>query len=114
MSLGLIMTCRSLNFPCHTRDEPEPGRVAVFSRRKGGPPFSDSSSPTLPLPLVTPPCSDTVLINAGHLLKGQALGQRDGRVGPHQSRGKHARPLQGSAMCKQGGQMPWRSASTIR
>lgn len=114
MSLGLIMTCRALNFPCHIRDEAEPGQAAAFSSEEGGSPFSDSSPATLPLPLVTPPCSDTVLINSGHFLKGQVLGQRDGRVSPPQSHGKHARPLGSSAVCTQGRQMPWRSARTIR
>lgn len=76
------MTCRALNFPCHTRDEAELGRAAAFSSGEEGFPFADSSPTTLPLPLVTPPCSDTVLISARQFLKGQALGQRDGRVGP--------------------------------
>lgn len=48
MSLGLIMTCRALNSPCHTRDEAEPGQAAAFSSEKGGSPFSDSSPATLP------------------------------------------------------------------
>lgn len=56
---------------------------------------------------MTPPGSDTALINVGYFLKGQALGHRDGRVGPPQSHGEHARALWGSAVCMQGRQMPW-------
>lgn len=48
MSLGLIMTCRAHNSPCHTRDEAEQGRAAAFSREEGASPFSDSSPATLP------------------------------------------------------------------
>lgn len=82
-SLGLIITCRALNFPCHTREEAELGWAAVFwGVNRGNPFFLTTFWPPFLFPLLSPPPSGTAPINVGPFLQGQVLGLRNGRIYP--------------------------------